>query len=131
MVRSDRKRSVSQPTTDRPYENTGLTCRILSGKVASMANQIRIGRERESTVSPLQDRKCYRGLGGLARFDINYGRGGRDTSFRLRIDSESILAGSRVDGGPDVGTGDGIPDSACLPFQNDIEAETVGLFRIC
>ena len=35
MARSGQKRSISQPATDRAYENKGLTCLILSGKVAS------------------------------------------------------------------------------------------------
>ena len=37
QARSD-KRSISQPAADRAYENKGLTCRILSGKVASVLN---------------------------------------------------------------------------------------------
>jgi hypothetical protein len=35
MVRSDRQRSVSQPGIGRAYENKGVACHILSGKVAS------------------------------------------------------------------------------------------------
>jgi hypothetical protein len=30
------KRSIAQSATDRLYENKGLTCRILSGKVAKL-----------------------------------------------------------------------------------------------